>query len=301
MDLRQLEALDAVIETGSFTAAAKARHLTQPALWAQVRGLEDELGVPLFERSGRGVVPTRACLLLRPRVRAALDSAQSVAAFAGEIRAGRATPARIGCAQYHVPHFLADCIADLQAGDPKAPFPVIVPVTSTTASPALADGVIDLVVHARDGRMWEGFPLYDVFVAVVGPRVATGPFDVRKLAGRRIVTLPRDSAVRTALEDTCREAGVELEIVHEDRDAPSLLALAARGLATAVVISEALGPADLERVGRLVDGKRALGAALWLQWRSEASLPPSARALRDCIRERAARLGSTKRRSSVAR
>lgn len=285
MDLPQLESLEAVIDSGSFTAAAHRLHLTQPALWARVKGLEDDFGVRLFERRGRGVVPTAACLQLRPRIRALLDDARSLSSIAADIREGRGLPAKIGCAQYHVPHFLAGCIAKLLRQHPGSPFPQVVPVSHATAAPTLARGDVDLLVSLRvTDAAWDGFRLYPVFIAVVGRGIPPGPFDLRDLEGRNVATFPRDSAVRSAIEQACAAAGVHLAVVYEDRDARSLLALAAEGVATAVVVSEALSARELSRAGRAAAGKRVLSNELWLQWRSEESLSPSARALRDIMR-----------------
>lgn len=58
MNLRQLEHVTALAETRNFHRAADALGITQPALTLSVRNLEDELGVPLFERSKRDVTPT---------------------------------------------------------------------------------------------------------------------------------------------------------------------------------------------------------------------------------------------------
>lgn len=60
MDLRQLEILCAISETGSFTGAGNKLHVSQSAISRQVLLLEDELGEPVFIRQGRGAVPTRA-------------------------------------------------------------------------------------------------------------------------------------------------------------------------------------------------------------------------------------------------
>src|SRR5688500_16332988 len=105
MELRQLASFIAVMDTGTFVAAARQRHMAQPALWAQVKALEAELDVVLFERDGRRVRPTAAARLLAERARIVLDDTRAFAALAGEIRQGRAAPARIGTAEYHVPHF----------------------------------------------------------------------------------------------------------------------------------------------------------------------------------------------------
>ena len=78
MELRQLQAFEAVLETGTFAAAAKLRHVAQPALWASVKGLERELDVALFERDGRRVRPTAAAVLLRNRLRLVLDDVRAL-------------------------------------------------------------------------------------------------------------------------------------------------------------------------------------------------------------------------------
>ncbi|BEP55090.1 hypothetical protein GmRootV118_23340 [Variovorax sp. V118] len=53
MTLVQLRHLISLAHTGSFSQSAQALHLTQPALSRSVRALEDELGMPLFDRIGR--------------------------------------------------------------------------------------------------------------------------------------------------------------------------------------------------------------------------------------------------------
>lgn len=72
MDLRQLTALVTVAEVGSVTKAARVLHLVQPAVTRQIRTLEEELGVPLFDRTRHGMVPTPAGELLVERARRAL-------------------------------------------------------------------------------------------------------------------------------------------------------------------------------------------------------------------------------------
>ena len=58
MDAKQLQYFAAIVAKGSFSEAAKACHVTQPAISAVVRKLENELGVPLLERRGRRIEPT---------------------------------------------------------------------------------------------------------------------------------------------------------------------------------------------------------------------------------------------------
>ncbi|NEX19620.1 LysR family transcriptional regulator [Thiorhodococcus mannitoliphagus] len=60
ISLRQLRVFEAVAQNHSYTRAAEELHLSQPAVSMQVKQLEDEVGLPLFERLGKKVVPTEA-------------------------------------------------------------------------------------------------------------------------------------------------------------------------------------------------------------------------------------------------
>ena len=60
MDLRQLEIIRAIAETGSFTAAGEKLHVSQSAISRQILLLEDELGEPVFHRIGRRIRITPA-------------------------------------------------------------------------------------------------------------------------------------------------------------------------------------------------------------------------------------------------
>ncbi len=72
MDLRQLTALVTVAEVGSVTKAARLLHVVQPAVTRQIRTLEEEIGVPLFDRTRQGMIPTAAGEMLVERARRAL-------------------------------------------------------------------------------------------------------------------------------------------------------------------------------------------------------------------------------------
>jgi DNA-binding transcriptional LysR family regulator len=64
VDLRRLEIFAKVAELGSFSRAGEALFLTQPTVSEHIRALEEELGVQLLDRLGRGTTPTRAGELL---------------------------------------------------------------------------------------------------------------------------------------------------------------------------------------------------------------------------------------------
>ncbi|MFI8306624.1 LysR family transcriptional regulator [Streptomyces sp. NPDC085927] len=73
MDVKQLKALVTVAEVGSVTRAAELLHLVQPAVTRQIRTLEEELGVPLFQRTRQGMRPTDAGQIMVDRARRALS------------------------------------------------------------------------------------------------------------------------------------------------------------------------------------------------------------------------------------
>src|SRR3954454_22487022 len=78
MELRQLEYFLAVAETANFTRAAERVHISQSGVSAQVRALEQELGQPLFDRSGKAVRLTDAGAAVLPHARAALAAGNAV-------------------------------------------------------------------------------------------------------------------------------------------------------------------------------------------------------------------------------
>src|SRR5512143_2849241 len=84
MELYQLRGFVAVAELGHLTRAAERLHLSQPALSAQIKALEDELGLQLFERNPAGMALTAAGKRLLPEATKILDDA---AALHGKARA----------------------------------------------------------------------------------------------------------------------------------------------------------------------------------------------------------------------
>jgi len=81
-----------LVQTGSVSAAAKARHLTQPAISNQLKRLQNGMGMPLYRRQGRGVVLTATGEAFYPyaiQVQQSLRAAESFADELGGLNAGR--------------------------------------------------------------------------------------------------------------------------------------------------------------------------------------------------------------------
>jgi DNA-binding transcriptional LysR family regulator len=98
MELRHLRYFVAIAEEGSFTRAAERLWIAQPGLSTQMRRLEAELGVKLFERHARGADLTSSGKLFLERARAALAAAEIAAATGGDLAAGTTGTLRLGLA-----------------------------------------------------------------------------------------------------------------------------------------------------------------------------------------------------------
>src|SRR4051794_36533327 len=96
MELRHLRYFVAIAEEGSFTRAAERLWVAQPGLSTQIRRLESELGVRLFERHTRGVDLTDAGEVLLGRARVALTAADVAAGTGRDLEAGLLGSVRVG-------------------------------------------------------------------------------------------------------------------------------------------------------------------------------------------------------------
>src|SRR5436190_8266136 len=96
MELYQLRGFAAVAELGQLTRAAERLHISQPALSAQIKALEDELNVALFERSAGGMALTAAGRQLLPEAERTLTAAQALRSQALALRGEVAGRVRLG-------------------------------------------------------------------------------------------------------------------------------------------------------------------------------------------------------------
>ena len=86
ISLHQLRCFLATLEHGSFTAAAAELGLAQPSISEQVRLLEQGLNAPLFDRVGRGLLPTEAARALRPHAERALTAVTEAGRAVASVR-----------------------------------------------------------------------------------------------------------------------------------------------------------------------------------------------------------------------
>ena len=114
MELYQLRGFVAVAESGHLTRAADKLHVSQPALSAQVKAIEDELGVTLFDRGPSGMSLSAAGRMLLPHAQSVLAAAQALRNAAASIHGELAGHARVGTVAdpefVRLPQFLARAI-----------------------------------------------------------------------------------------------------------------------------------------------------------------------------------------------
>ncbi|QYC45159.1 HTH-type transcriptional regulator TfdS [Nonomuraea coxensis DSM 45129] len=283
MELRLLGYVVAIAEEGSISGAARRLQLTQPTLSRQLGELERRLGVELFARAGRGLVPTAAGqALLRRAVRmladaeAALDDVRLAAA--GKI--GRLT---VGFAGSGINGVLGDALGRLRVDLPDVDLRLVELFDDAEMSGGILDGTLDVAVQrlpARDARLatrvWAREPLA-LFLPAGHPLARSRePAPVSVLGEIPLVLWPRESAPHAHDEITslCHHAGIVPRIGARGRTVQTILALVAAGFGGAVMASSYR---VLHREG--VVPRRLTGTAttLHLVWRAGDASPLLAR------------------------
>ena len=147
MELQTLSYFLAVIDKGSFSAAARTLNITQPALTKRIRALETELGIQLFDRLPRGVAPTPYGETLARRARLIRLEVDNAAAEIDSLRGARTGNVRIGAGPSWVNDLLPRAIASIHRSHPEIRFQVH-QLQDDRMFAALRDGELDLAAVA---------------------------------------------------------------------------------------------------------------------------------------------------------
>jgi DNA-binding transcriptional LysR family regulator len=264
MNIEDVRAFVAVVDSGSVGRAALRLSLTQPAISRRVQRLEEALGVTLLDRESKPARPTREGEAAYGRCMALLRAAE---ALTRESRTTPAGPLRIG-----VSYAIADSIFAPALEAVRSTHPHILLQLISARSPDLrrqvADGHLDAgVVMAPADRHGDGELLGIEQVVVVAGRDLPVPDHGRiaDLAGHPWVINPDGCGFRAQLDRALATTGHALEIAAESWGTALQLALVARGAGLGLVperlIAESSHAGALRRL-HVDDFRPALGVLM---------------------------------------
>ena len=162
MNLRGLEYAVAVDEYGSFTRASEVCDVSQPTLSAQVRNLERELGVNMFERNGRSIRTTIEGASLLVYARQVVNTAHELERVAAEGRDPLTGSIRIGIIASLAPYFLPHLLPAIHDRLPRV-LPIVVEDLTRNLVERLREGTLEVAIlatHEVDAGFVE-IPLFE--------------------------------------------------------------------------------------------------------------------------------------------
>lgn len=137
-----------VTQHGTFTAAARHAHVTQPALTASIQRLEAQMGARLFDRGPGGAALTAAGVALLPRARAALAAVEEGRRAVAEVMGLTAGSVRLGAGATVCTYYLPRTLAKFRAQHPTVQI-LLREATPDQLLDGLEAGDLDLVILAR--------------------------------------------------------------------------------------------------------------------------------------------------------
>ncbi len=250
MEFRQLESFRAVIREGTFTAAAKKLHMTQPAISLHIKSLEEELGARLLDRDGRGVRLTPSGEALLDAANAALASLQEGARRIAEIQAPERGTVVLACGDTVALHLLPPVLTRFGKLHPLADI-VVHNHGSRAILEMLLNREADLGIVTRppyvDPALWSRNLLEDPLVLALPrkhPLVKAKRLTLRALHGEPAVLLAKGAETRSLIDRGLRAEGVELQTVMESGNLEVVKAYVAGGLGLSIIPEMALTAAD---------------------------------------------------------
>jgi len=301
MTLQQLQYVLATFEHGSFSAAAEALHLAQPSLSEQVRRLEAELGVALFQRIGRGLVPTEAGRTLRPHAEAAVAAVEAARESVGAVRELRGGTAAFGTFGTARSYLGTDLVEDFRRSHPAVRVRIVGQNSSETVE-AIQAGELEagLVVLPIDDRGLEVRPAMRdevLYVSADAERLQRA-MTVKRLAAAPLIlseaSWGSEDPTRRQLRELAQRAGVTIEPQIDVEDMEVALELAARGLGDTIAPRGMLrGPAA--RGLGWVPFSEPIYETFAFTWRRGAQLSPATRAFMTFAERRLDALAETLR------
>jgi DNA-binding transcriptional LysR family regulator len=286
VELRQLVYFDAVVRHGGFTRAAESLHIAQPAISAQIRRLETELGTVLLQRSTRRVSLTHAGELFWARTRRTLDELDAARADLDQLASVLRGRVRIGATQVQGTLELSVRLADFRRRYPGLGLTLRSGLMEVLLE-ALDSAELDVVIgpiHADLSPRYVARRLVEenlVLISPPGHGLGDPPGSLAAARDESFVCLPAGSGLHDILVEAAAAAGFVPRIEFETYSPASIRELVAAGLGVALVAGSAVrapGPpveiCPLPQVSHPAIGLIVLG---------ERPLTPAADAFRDFL------------------
>jgi LysR family nitrogen assimilation transcriptional regulator len=248
MDLRQLEYFVRVAELGSFTRAAIALDIAQPALSRQVRLLEVELRQNLLTRNGRGAVPTEAGKLLLAHGRGILHQVERAREELGRVRGSLAGRVAIGLPTSLARVLTVPLTRAFRQNMPEASISISEGL-SIALQESLVNGRLDIAVlyNAKPSTETEIFPLLEEDLLLVQARPpglqeepGPGPISLKAVSLLPLIIPSRPNAIRIHVEAEMANIGCSPRIALEIDGVSAILDLVEDGAGCAVLSRNAV-------------------------------------------------------------
>ncbi|MEY4694388.1 MAG: HTH-type transcriptional regulator CynR [Pseudomonadota bacterium] len=248
MDLKQLEYFVRVAELGSFTRAAQALNVAQPALSRQVRLLEVELRQNLLVRNGRGATPTQAGQLLLEHGRGILHQVERAQEELGRVRSGLSGRVALGMPPSVARVLTVPLTRAFRQRMPEAQLSISEGL-STAMQENLQNGRLDIAVLYNPNPVAgiEHTPLVREELLLVQPRPPglqedppPPPIPLREVAQLPLVIPTRPNAIRMHVESEMAAIGCRPHIALEIDGVSAILDLVADGAGCAILSRNAV-------------------------------------------------------------
>ena len=248
MDLKQLEYFVRVAELGSFTRAAAALDVAQPALSRQVRLLEVELRQNLLTRNGRGAVPTEAGALLLAHGRGILHQVERAKEELGRVRGALAGRVAVGLPSSLARVLTVPLTRAFRLQMPEASISISEGL-SVAMQESLLNGRLDIAVlyNAQACPEIDASALMEEELLLVQPRNTdlsktqpSGPVSLADVARLPLVIPSRPNAIRMQVESEMAGIGCRPTIALEIDGVSAILDLVADGAGSAVLSRNAV-------------------------------------------------------------
>lgn len=293
-ELRHIHAFLEVARRGSFTRAAAELRVSQPALTVQVRQLEAQLGVSLFDRNKRRVALTQAGRdLVAPLERVIFDF-ESVIANTRDFVEHRRGIVTVGALPSIAAGLLPRAMKQLADDHPG----IVVRVTDALAGRIAAlvkTGEIDFGISSQmptDRELTYHHLITDrlcAFAVPDHPLVRKKTATLRDLVAYPLILLVKESSVRDIFERALEKEGLKITVAHESIYMSTALGMAHAGLGVAVLPESALQVASHPALRIVPVSSPALTRKIGIIRKPGRSLSPAAVKLVDVLRQLARR------------